>query len=203
MNGIWAQAGLHLHLKSLVREEANVSEDTPELSRRTGHRELLALRPPHSKATNAFNIYYLKQMSVNGFYSEAIFVKDTASLRKVEGGIDEPIPRVSSHELGHALSLPHRQDTTNLMASGTTGIWLNDEEIKQARKATQRFNWIEPASAVLERADTLFRAGKIQEAASLYSRLATIPLKIEQVELARERAAMRAGAPANRQTHWP
>src|SRR5438034_8583953 len=129
MNGVWAKAGLHFYLESLVREEANVPEVSPQPGEPSGRRWLLGLRPSPSKATNTFHIYYLKQMSVNGIYfPEGIFVKDTASLGKVEGGIDEPLPRVSSHELGHAFGLPHRQDTTNLMASGTTGTGLNDEE---------------------------------------------------------------------------
>jgi len=50
------------------------------------------------------HIYYIKQFGANGvFLGRAIFVKDTAALRPVEGGIDEPLPRVTSHELGHAL----------------------------------------------------------------------------------------------------
>src|SRR6266513_184924 len=97
------------------------------------------------KDSNLFHGYYLKQMTVNGiFLGEAIFVKDTASLREVEGGMDEPLPRVTAHELGHAFGLAHRQDETNLMASGTTGRWLNEEEIRRVR---ERAPWIEPASA--------------------------------------------------------
>jgi predicted Zn-dependent protease len=54
-------------------------------------------------------------------------------LREVPGGLDEPLPRVTSHEIGHALGLEHRQDTTNLMQSGTTGFSLNEAEIATAR----------------------------------------------------------------------
>lgn len=190
MNGVWAQAGLHVYLESLVREEANLQEIYDHLGKQPARFGLLGLRPSRSKATNMFHIYYLKHMSVNGIYfPEAIFVKDTASLRKVAGGIDEPLPRVSSHELGHAFGLPHRQDTTNLMTSGTTGTWLNDEEINQVREAARKFDWIEPASDLMEQANALFRGNKMQEAATLYSRLATIPLRVEQVELARKRVA--------------
>ena len=189
MNGVWAQAGLHFYLESLVREDAREADPQPE--GRSGRPGLLGLRPSQSSASNMFHLYYVKQMSVNGIcFPEAIFVKDTASLRKVEGGIDEPIPRVSSHELGHALGLPHRQNTTNLMASGTTGTWLNDEEISQTRETARGFAWVESASSLMEKAKALFRANKRPEAATLYSRLATIPLKAEQVELAKKRAGL-------------
>ncbi|MEO7318366.1 MAG: S9 family peptidase [Chthoniobacteraceae bacterium] len=136
MNRVWAQAGIKFQLESIVRESA--------LPRENADAEIAARVPRESRCSTAFNVYYVKQLDVNGFYTpRGIFVKDTAALRPVEGGIDEPIPRVTSHELGHALSLPHRQDTTNLMASGTTGTLLNDAEIQQARTAARKFAWID------------------------------------------------------------
>jgi predicted Zn-dependent protease len=192
LNSIWSQAGLHFYVESLVREEANQPE--------TYRSVLLGLRPSASLATNLFHVYYLKKLVMNGIcFSEAIFVKDTASLRPVEGGLDEPIPRVTSHELGHALGLSHRQNTTNLMASGTTGFWLNDEEIKQARLVARKLHCIESAPELLKRADLLFRAKKMQEAAALYSGLATLPLRVKEVDLAKQRAdrAIRFGPKSN------
>ena len=189
VNGVWSQAGLHFYLESLVREEAIHQEIYAQPGQQADRLALLGLRPTESKATNLFHIYFLKEMSMNGIYfPEAIFVKDTASLRSVEGGIHEPLPRVTSHELGHAFNLPHRQNTTNLMASGTTGTWLNEGEIEQARGAARAFNWVETAPDLVKQADALFRAGKLKKAAVLYSRLATIPLKDDQVELAKKRA---------------
>jgi hypothetical protein len=96
------------------------------------------------------HVYYVHRLPTNGVYlgADAIFVKDTASLREAKGGVDEPIPRVTSHELGHALGLAHRQDTINLMASGTTGWSLNDAEIGAARSWAGRQPWIlTPAQA--------------------------------------------------------
>jgi hypothetical protein len=66
-------------------------------------------------------------------------VKDTAKLKEVPGGLDEPLPRVTSHEIGHALGLKHRQGTTNLMQSGTTSFSLNEAEIAIARKQAQEY----------------------------------------------------------------
>ncbi len=189
MNGVWAQAGVHFYRESLVTEEAEKQELYHEPAKMGGLQWVLELRPAATRGSRLFNLYYLKEMNVNGVYfSDAIFVKDTASLRKVEGGIDEPLPRVSSHELGHAFSLPHRQAVTNLMASGTTGTALNTEEIAQARAAARKFDWIETAPALLKQADDLFRAKKTKEARALYERLASLPLKTEPVEKARKRA---------------
>jgi len=158
LNTVWKQAGLYFYLESLVNEEANHPENYTQPATEGDNSGLLTLRPLCSQSTNMFHIYYLKQMAMNGIYfPEAIFVKDTASLRKVPGGIDEPLPRVTSHELGHAFGLPHRQDTTNLMASGTTGIWLNDAEIKQVRSAALKFDWIETAPRAVTKAVPIIR----------------------------------------------
>ena len=198
VNGVWSQAGLHFYLESLVREEAQGQKLYTPTAEGTYQLALLGLRPTESRATNLFHIYYLKEMPNNGIYfPAAIFVKDTASLRKVEGGIDEPLPRVTSHELGHAFSLSHRQDNTNLMASGTTGTRLNEEEISQAREAARKFNWIQAAPDLMEKADALFRAGNVTNAAILYSRLATIPLSADQVKLAKKRIAQATRTDSN------
>lgn len=189
VNRVWSQAGMHFYLESLVREEAT-GQDFGEVLGTAGDLSgVLRLRPEASRAPGMFHIYYIKELSVNGVYvKEGMFVKDTASLKKVEGGIDEPIPRVSSHELGHALTLQHCQTPANLMFRGTTGTKLDYAEIKQAREAARQFDWIEPASITMQRADRLYRANEIQKAKALYARLAAIPVEAEQVKLAAERA---------------
>ena len=173
INRVWAQAGLHFYLESLVKEEAANPDRYP--GRQDEGAGLLSLRPDASKAPDVLHVYFIKRMSVNGLYQPgAIFVKDTASLREVEGGMDEPLPRVTSHELGHAFGLPHRQNRTNLMASGTTGIWLNEEEVRLVREQARMLPWIESAAAVKQKAGDLAQAGKTNEAALWYQRLSAL-----------------------------
>lgn len=176
VNRVWSQAGITFYLESLRIEPAANTTNFGE-NVKTNNDALLRLRPESSKGTNVFHVYYLKQFGPNGICIRGInFVKDTASLRPVEGGLDEPIPRVTSHELGHALTLPHRQNVTNLLASGMSGGWLNEAEIKQAREAAAKFPWIQPASTLLKQADELKSSRKPAEARELFLRLQHVPL---------------------------
>ena len=136
-NMVWSQAGIHFEIESIVHTEAVAP--SPEAEKKDEYARVKSMIPKASLSATALNICYVKEVRPNGFFSGVIVVKDTASLRAVEGGIDEPLPRVTSHEIGHALSLNHRQDTTNLMASGTTGFSLNDAEIKAAREKAKTF----------------------------------------------------------------
>ncbi len=187
VNRVWAQAGITFYLESLRLEPAIKTEGFRE-NVKTNTDALMRLRPESSKATNVFHVYYLKQFGPNGICIRGInFVKDTASLRAVEGGLDEPIPRVTSHELGHALTLPHRQDVTNLLASGMSGAWLNESEIKQARAAAQTKPWILPAANVWKKADELRIANQPVESRRLWEHLTHLPLNCDSTRQARKR----------------
>ncbi len=189
INLVWAQAGLQFYLESLVTEEPRNAELFPHPEMADGFRWMLELRPRPSQSNNVIHLYYVKHMPGNGVYlGEAIFVKDTASLKPVPGGIDEPIPRVTAHELGHALDLEHRQNVTNLMASGTTGTGLNDEEIRRAREAAGKYAWIETAAQAMKKAEELERAKQFKESKAWYRRLAALPVKSDLVERAKQRA---------------
>lgn len=134
VNAVWRQAGIQFIVQPIHREAA-VKIDAFDLQKEKiiagalGHYRLLA--PPDTRDLPGLHVYYVHTLPPNGVYlgGNIAFVKETASLRKVEGGIDEPLPRVTSHELGHNLGLPHRQNVTNLMASGTTGTSFNENEI--------------------------------------------------------------------------
>jgi len=142
VNGIWHKAGIHFCLGPILHENAaNVKAfadsitgagDPPQSSPLEMYR---LLAPVESRSLAGLHVYYIHQFDVNGVFLGRCmcFVKETASLRPVEGGIDQPLPRVTSHELGHAMGLPHRQDITNLMASGTNGIKLNEAEVEIVR----------------------------------------------------------------------
>ena len=101
----------------------------------------------------------------------------TASLRKVEGGIDEPLPRVSAHELGHGLSLPHRQDTTNLLASGTTGTLLNQDEVQKTRHRAVQITGTMTVEECKKALGTAKKDGDIERAKALTRYLDELPRK--------------------------
>ena len=145
VNKVWSQAGIQFEIESIVLTKAIALK--PEMETKPEFDRVHAMIPKESLSPTALDVCYVKEVKPNGFYyGEPVVVKDTASLRTVPGGLDEPLPRVTSHEIGHALGLKHRQDTTNLMASGTTGFSLNDEEIALAReKAQARLTKAKPA----------------------------------------------------------
>lgn len=178
INGIWKQAGIQFYAESILEEEPSSQELYQNLGANRTEGHLRLIRPRASLSDTNFHLYYIGQMRPNGICLnrsyQLLFVKDTAALNKVEGGIDEPLPRVSAHEIGHALALDHRQDTFNLMASGTTGTSLNGEEIATSRAAAQKLTWcLKPADA-LALAEKL-PAEKATAAKALYTTLSGLP----------------------------
>ena len=118
-------------------------------------------------ATDSIDIYYRPRLAPNGVShgrnAREIEVRDTVDLRHVADERPERIAlpphlrlistdpdsvlinqyaanqaRTTAHELGHQLALPHRQDVTNLEATGTTGWTLNPREIITMRTAVER-----------------------------------------------------------------
>ena len=175
-NGIWHFAGIHLYMESLVEEKA-VLPDGVEVKGEVPTGALRSLRPKATMSGLMLHVYYVGAMPVNGICiaSDALFVQQAAHLKEVPGGIDEPLPRVTSHEIGHALGLPHRQDRTNLMASGTTGTSFNDEEIHTVRRTADGLKWIVAPEQLLKRAEALAKAGKRDSGKPLYEAITALP----------------------------
>jgi hypothetical protein len=187
VNHVWRQAGIALVVESIMREKLEPDE-APDAILPGGEDWL----PKHVRAANygpdQFHVYYLKQFRVNGiYYPKALFVKDTASLRPVAGGIDEPIPRVTSHEFGHALGLAHRQDTFNLMASGTTGTSLNASEVEAARWRASAFPRFKTGPEWLVKAAALRAEKKEVDAVALEKKLAALPMDSSKLDELRAR----------------
>lgn len=173
VNKVWRQAGVQFVI-TVHREPA---ADVEVFDRRRENAPPSALgvyrmlAPPATRDLLGLHVFYVHELPPNGVYlgSNICFVKETASLRTVEGGIDEPIPRVTSHEIGHALGLPHRQARTNLMASGTTGTSFNDVEVTTARekakemKGAMTLREAEQAAEVAEKAGDQERAKPLRE----------------------------------------
>lgn len=150
VNTVWSSAGIYWHLQSVedVKAEntgriklAGIADEKIEPkaknSQRKPHAIFRDIIPAETRnGFEGYRVYYIHDFDVNGVYfgRREAMVKETAALRPVEDGIDEPLPRVTSHELGHGLGLPHRQERLNLMASGTTGTLLNENEIKTTRE---------------------------------------------------------------------
>jgi hypothetical protein len=180
VNRIWNKAGIHFGLESIVREPAAEQAKfrlALKLDRRAPlelHRILL---PSRSRRFQGLHAYYIHDFAVNGVHLErdVALVKETARLRPVEGGLDEPIPRVTSHELGHALGLPHREDRTNLLASGTTGIRLNVAEKWQAREAARRLPGTRTVPELRLAADEAVKKKQTARARQLWLWLSQIP----------------------------
>ncbi len=175
VNRIWNVAGIHFGLESIVREKAEAVSEYKEAKEKAEGKavalgEFRRIRPKASREFDGFHVYYIHKFSVNGVYlgGRVAFVQETAALRPVPGGIDEPLPRVTAHELGHGLSLPHRQDRTNLLASGTTGTKLNRDEVERTRKAakalkaTKTVSDLEREAADADKAGDQARAGRIR-----------------------------------------
>ena len=158
MNRVWSVAGIYFGVESVVREPAAKVDQFQRIRDELGAAPLnlfRILRPEATRTFDGLHVYYVHQLPVNGVYmgDDYSIVQETAKLREVEGGIDEPVPRVTSHELGHALGLPHRQNRTNLMASGTTGTLLNEAEVKVARERALKVKGAMRFDECVKRAD--------------------------------------------------
>jgi hypothetical protein len=187
-NRIWHAAGVHLWVESIVSEKP-ASTTGHEHDKTLPEEALRLLRPDTSRPEGMFHVYYIGEMRPNGIFMgrDAIFVKESARLRPVEGGIDEPLPRVTAHELGHGMGLPHRQDTFNLMASGTTGTGLNEMEIDTVRRRLEIYKWVQTPESFLKATEAQSTESNRSETLSRFRTLLELPGESPLKKRAQER----------------
>ena len=138
VNAVWHKAGIHWALDPVVLESTTRARQFRTARQAETDRPLVPfklLAPDDSKANEGVNLYYVHDFPINGVYfaDRIAFVRDSARVRSIPGGIDEALARVTAHELGHALGLQHRQDENNLLSSGTSGVALNQLEVTRVR----------------------------------------------------------------------
>ena len=172
VNAIWRPAGICWDLEAIVREPAARQADFKARREVRGPAALDLFRmlaPESTKVPAGLHVYYIHKFAVNGVYlgERTAFVQETAKLRPVEGGIDEPLPRVTAHELGHALGLPHRQDRTNLLASGNNGTSLNAAEVERAREHARKVEGVRTVADLRRDAKAAEASGDLDTARRL------------------------------------
>ena len=198
VNRIWEQASIYFYVESVVREQAANQFVSAGFSRGVPLQLYPLMRPPESIARDMFHLYCIHEFRPNGATiggHDVIFFKDSATLRAVDGGIDEPIPRVIAHQLAYALSLSNVAEESGLMADGTTGTLLNEGEIVTARRATEGIEWWKTPADISEAADALIRDGAVEDATTLLETLIAIPRRSPIKDAAQKRLRQIDGAP--------
>ena len=133
VNAIWAPAGIRFQLEAVDAVQA--LDIVPKRWFERDRNWVKSAIPTQHFSPTAIDVCFVREMGPNGFfYGEPVVVCEAPEFTKVRGGANDPVARVIAHELGHVLFLQHRQDHTNLMASGRDGVFLNAEEIRDARQ---------------------------------------------------------------------
>jgi hypothetical protein len=106
---------------------------------------------------------------------DIVILNEQAQLNAVNGGIDEPIPRVLGFTIGVTLGLtPRRAPETSLLAVGTTGTELNAADVALARGVAKTVEGVMTVEEAQKAAVAAQAAGQVDRAKLLLSWLTEI-----------------------------
>ncbi|MGV3660070.1 MAG: matrixin family metalloprotease [Prosthecobacter sp.] len=133
VNRIWGPAGIRFEVKGITSLQA--LEVAPKRLFQRSRNWVKSALPLNKLLPGFLDVCFIHEMGPNGFYyGEPVVISETPDSTRVRGGSDHPVGRVAAHEIGHALTLQHREDRKCLMAPGLRGVMLNNEEIRAARE---------------------------------------------------------------------
>ncbi len=100
LNTLWSKAGIYFGLETIVREPAAQTDRFRQLVERKngklGVLDYFTLLLKPGRGFDGFHAFFFHDLPMNGasVVEDIVIVTEQARLKPVEGGIDEPIPRV-------------------------------------------------------------------------------------------------------------
>ncbi len=136
VNGVFAPAHIRFDLASVETAVLDVARTD---ARPTVARVFEAL-PPRDAPRDGLRVYYAGSLDVNGVAvgTRAAIVQERAEVRRVRGGMEDTVARVTAHMLAGLLGLPAVADPVNLMGLGTSGAELDAGQAEALRDGAGR-----------------------------------------------------------------